>query len=202
MNFIVEIPKEKTSVWEHYVPIIKSTDNKVIHAYLHGNILGPEEYSELCFSLYTAETGSDIYIHINSEGGIVDSAFMIYSAIMESKATVHSILTGTVASAASVIALACDTLTIKPFTNFMAHNYSHGASGSGAQVKDYVNYIDKEFTTAAKKIYTPFLTPEELISISTLDKEVWLNAEDVQTRWDRVLTIRYAHKKKSSNNEH
>ena len=77
----------------------------------------------------------------------------------------------------------CDTIEVADYSDFMIHNYSHGTQGSGAQVKEYVNFADREFTKAVKEIYKGFLTEAEMEDVSTRDKEIWLNKSEVLERW-------------------
>ena len=183
MEFKIDIPKDKSSVWDDYVPIIRSSDNRHTVMYLTDIIEAPCNYNEACFLLDNAKDGDVVTLILNNGGGIVDSAFMLGHSMKNSKATIHGKLSGTVASATTIITMYCDTIEVADYTSFMVHNYSHGAHGSGAQVKGYVDFTDKEFTAAAAEIYKDFLTPAELKSISTQDKEIWLNKDEVLKRW-------------------
>ena len=183
MEFQIQLPKDKTTVFDNYVPIVRSNDGRVTNVYLTEAIGSPSQYNELCMLLLNAQEGDKYYFIINNPGGSSDTAFMIADAMDKSKATIHGIITGFVASAATIITMYCDTIEVAPYTSFMCHNYSHGAEGGGAQVKEYVNFTDKEFTRAAAEIYAGFLTEHELNDISTRDKEVWLNADEVIERW-------------------
>jgi ATP-dependent protease ClpP protease subunit len=144
----------------------------------------PGEYAEVCYNLSKAYTEDTFTFHINNGGGVVDSAFMIADAMKKSKATVHGKLSGTVASASTVLTLACDTIEIAPFTQFMIHNYFHGAQGTGNQVKEYVNFTDSEFIKTTKIVYAGFMTPNEMSQVSGDDKELWMNATEVIARWE------------------
>ena len=92
-------------------------------------------------------------------------------------------MTGSVASAGTIITMECDTIEVAPYAEFMIHNYSHSTSGSGAQVKEYVTFTDNEFKKAVADIYSGFLTEEEMYDISERDKEIWLNQKQVLERW-------------------
>ena len=172
----------KTSVWDDYVPII--TSGRHTDIYLTSGIDAPAEYNKLCHVLGQAYKEDTAAIHINNGGGSVDSAFMVTDAMGKSKAKVVGKLSGMVASAATIITMKCDKIEIAPYTQFMIHNYFHGAQGTGNQVKEYVNFTDKEFTKAVKEIYAGFLTPEEMKEVSSADKEIWMGAEELRKRWD------------------
>ena len=65
----------------------------------------------------------------------------------------------------------------------MAHNYYHGTEGGGSQVKNYVDFTDRELKRAFRVVYTNFLTEEEIISVTEDDKEIWLNEVETMERW-------------------
>lgn len=192
MEFAIDLPKNKTRIWDLYVPILKSTDGRHKTIYITEAFTSPCEYNEACHELRTALPGDTIDIIINSPGGYTGSAFMLVDAIKNSKATITAHLSGEVASAATIVTMACDDIVVADHTSFMVHNYSHGAAGTGAQVKEYVNFIDTEFTEAVKIIYAGFLTPKEMTTISKQDKEIWLNKKEVLERWNNKLAYELA----------
>jgi ATP-dependent protease ClpP protease subunit len=121
MEFILEPTTQKSDrVWDNYVPIIQR--GNVYDVYLTDHIEAPSEYNQLIHLLNSLESYHDVNIYINNGGGQVDSGFMISDALTRCKATTTCHLSGTVASAATVIALACDKLIVAPFLSFMAHN--------------------------------------------------------------------------------
>ncbi len=126
-----ELPKDITRIWDLQVPIIKDEENKIISVYLRDTVDEPCVYNELSYVLDAAEEGDTVNLYLNTPGGVVDTAFMIADDIKRSKARVVAQLSGTVASAGTLITMACDDIAIAPFTSFMIHNYSGGAVGKG-----------------------------------------------------------------------
>jgi ATP-dependent protease ClpP protease subunit len=124
-----ELPRDVTRIWDLPVPIIVNNDTKTIKAYLTGAIDEPSLYNELCYLLDEASSDTTVDIFINTPGGVVDSAFMIANAIKSSKAKVVGYLSGTVASAGTIISMVCDELKVTPHLSFMIHNYSGGMAG-------------------------------------------------------------------------
>ena len=182
MQFIIDQPKPKSdSIWDNYVPIIQQ--GNTYEVYLTDAIEAPAEYNQLIYLLKNLEHYHTVNIFINNGGGSVDSAFMIRDAILNCQATTIAHLSGTVASAATVIGLSCYDLKVTPFLSFMAHNYFHGVQGTGNQVKDYVDFTDRELKRAFRMIYTNFLTEEEIQLVTERDKEIWLNEVEVMERW-------------------
>ncbi len=124
-----ELPKDSTRVWDLAVPIVVNKNR--IDAYITDEISEPSDYNELCYLLNVASPAETFYLHINTPGGIIDSAFHLIDAIETSAARVIAILTGTVASAGTIITLACDDIQVAAHTTWMSHNYSGGISGKG-----------------------------------------------------------------------
>ncbi len=116
------------TVWDRPVPIIRS--DKLVNAYISDNIRDPYNFDELCHTLmYDTHDGDRVNLHINTPGGMIDSANQICFAMDCSPATVIGYLTGTVASAGTMIAMHCDDLVVADGVNFMIHNYSSGIVG-------------------------------------------------------------------------
>lgn len=124
-----QLPDEATRIWDLQVPIIENKDDRILSIYLRDTIDEPSVYNEMCYMLDNAKQGSTAHLYLNTPGGIVDTAFMIADVIKRSKAKVIAHLAGTVASAGTLITMACDDIVVAPFTSFMIHNYSGGAVG-------------------------------------------------------------------------
>ena len=182
--FEFDLPKDATRIWDLYVPYVKS-DNQ-LDVYLQTGIDDPSYYSELCYILSTLDDKHIVNFHINTPGGVLDSAFQLVDAIKSCKATTVARLTGTVASAGTIIALACDQLVIADHTSFMIHNYSAGAYGKGNELKARQEHIDKSTNDAFKEFYSGFLTDKEVEEVIN-GKDIWLTADEVRMRWQRKL---------------
>ena len=149
MEFTLEQTKPKSdSIWDNYVPIIQQGNTYGV--YLTDAIEAPGEYNQLIYLLGNLDHYNTVNIFINNGGGAVDSAFMIREAILRSKAWTTAHLSGTVASAATVIALSCDDFIVTPFLSFMAHNYFHGVQGTG---KTMLTLMSALATTQGEKRY-------------------------------------------------
>ena len=182
--FNFELPKEITRIWDLYVPYVKSTNQ--LDVYINTNIDEPSCYSEICYVLSTLTEDETVYFHINTPGGVLDSAFQLVDAIKGCRATTIARLTGTVASAGTIIALSCDKLIVAEHTSFMIHNYSAGAYGKGNELKARQEHIDKSTNHAFKEFYSGFLTGKEIEEVIN-GKDIWLTADEVRIRWQRKL---------------
>jgi ATP-dependent protease ClpP protease subunit len=66
--------------------------------------------------------GEDIFVEINSPGGIVKDGLEIYHMLQNYSGNVHSHIVGMAASMASIIPLASDKITAEESTVWMIHN--------------------------------------------------------------------------------
>lgn len=119
--------RPRRSVFDDFVPII--AENSTTEVFLSDSVEDPSNYDEFCYKLSKATVNDTFIVHLNTPGGIIDSAKMIYNAMVNSKAHVVVKCTGTVASAGTIISMAADELILAPYTAFMIHNYSGGVSG-------------------------------------------------------------------------
>ena len=176
-----ELPKKTESIWEDHVPIAKN--GREIDVYIMTEIVNPIEYSELCHLLRNANSKEVIRIHVNTPGGRLDSATMIIDAITESDAYIIGVLSGSVASAGTMIALACDELECSSYLEFMIHYFSGGTGGKGNEIKAHSNFIDKHMPMVFKKMYAGFLSDKEIEDMIE-GKDVWLNGDEVLERFE------------------
>ena len=170
----------KHSIWDNYVPILQA--DRHTDAYLTDNIDAPSEYNQLCHILNSAYKGDTITLHINNGGGYVDSGFMLIDAIKHTKAKVTAKLSGTVASVATIISLACAEIEVADYVQFMIHNYSGGASGKGHEMKAQMDFTDAELNKAFSEIYGGFLTDHEM-ELVIAGKDMWMGKDELLNRY-------------------
>jgi len=172
---------EKFRVWEEYVPIIRGHHEATI--YLCDHIEAPGVYNETCHLLDSAVKYDTTRFYVNNGGGYVDSGFMLCDAVKRSQSTTIAMLSGTVASIATVFALACDKLEVADYTQFLIHNYSGGIQGKGGEMKTEMEFKARELADAFRGIYAGFLTPDEIEFVIT-DNDIWLNKSEILARWN------------------
>lgn len=181
MNIEKLLNPSSNDVWSNYVPII--SDKNHTTAYLTNTIEEPSEYNELCFKLKSASPAEIFTLVINTPGGILDSALMLVDAIKTSKAKVIAQISGTVASAGTIITLACDEVEVAPHTAFMIHNYSSsGGHGKGHEIKAMQAFVDANLNASFTSLYGGFLTPKEIKDVID-GKDIWMGQEEVLSRW-------------------
>lgn len=179
MDLDTLFPTPKTSVWDNYVPLI--TNKNITTVYLTDVIEAPAMYNELCYKLDTASEAEKFYIHINTPGGILDAAVMLVNSIKNTKAATIAKLSGTVASAGTIITLACQEVEIAPHTAFMVHNYSGGLIGKGHELKAHQEFVDSNLNRSFVDFYGGFLTPSEIRQVID-GKDLWMGTDEVQRR--------------------
>ena len=187
MDLDTLFPTPKTSVWDNYVPLI--TNKNITTVYLTDVIEAPAMYNELCYKLDTASEAEKFYIYINTPGGILDAAVMIVNSIKNTKAATIAKLSGTVASAGTIITLTCQEVEIAPHTAFMVHNYSGGLIGKGHELKAHQEFVDSNLNRSFVDFYGGFLTPSEIRQVID-GKDLWMGTDEVQRRLLKRSEIR------------
>lgn len=172
----------KTTVFDNYVPMI--TNKHTTTVYLTDVIEAPSLYNELCYKLDNASPAEEFFIYINTPGGILDAAIMLVSSIKNTAANTTARLSGTVASAGTIIALACKNVEIADHTAFMIHNYSGGLFGKGHELKAHQEFVDANLNKSFSSFYEGFLTPAEIKRVID-GKDYWMNKDEVLSRLDR-----------------
>ena len=173
--------KPKVSVFDNDVPIVKVDDN-IIRVYITTDIGDPWMYNELVHILDTAKFNQTVEFVINTNGGQLRSASMIMDAIRNTNATTVALLSGTVASAGTMVALSCDELVVGNYLEFLIHLYSGGIYGKGQELKAQQNFEEKQIERMFKDVYGGFLTDEEL-DVVISGSDLYFDEQEVLRRW-------------------
>lgn len=121
----------------------------------------------------------DVEVMINSGGGSVYDASEIYTALRSHSGNVQTKVVGLAASAASVIAMAGNTLSMSPTAKMMIHNASTVAFGDYRDMdktSDLLQATNKAIASAYRS--KSGMSEDELLKL--MDDETWLNAEDAK----------------------
>ena len=118
----------------------------------------------------------DVTIWINSPGGDCFAAAQIYSMLMDYKGKVNVRIDSLAASAASVIAMAGDTVEMSPVGMMMIHNPSTISIGDSAEMQKAIDRLGevKESIINAYELKTG-LSRSKLSKL--MDAETWFNAK-------------------------
>lgn len=133
--------------------------------------------------------GDDLQLAISSNGGDVYVGAEIYTMLKQYPGKVTGVIQGLAASAASVIAEACDHLVISPAGQMMIHNVHTADEGNKHEFEYMANVLD----TADQSIVNVYVNktgkkPEEIEQM--LDNSTYLTAQQAveQGFADEILT--------------
>ncbi len=117
-----------------------------------------------------------IYVHINSGGGCIFSAFTVIDVIKGCRVPVHSIIEGSAASAATLISVSCTKRYIRANAYALIHQLSSVCWGKMSEIEDEYTHLT-ELMTHIKKIYldNSSLSSKELDKL--LKRDLWLNSD-------------------------
>ena len=120
-------------------------------------------------------SSGDITVWINSPGGDCVAAAQIYNMLMDYKGNVTVKIDGIAASAASVIAMAGNTVLMSPVSTMMIHNPATVAMGDHNEMQKAIEMLNevKESIINAYEIKTG-LSRAKLSHL--MDSETWMNA--------------------------
>jgi ATP-dependent Clp protease protease subunit len=137
----------------------------------------------------------DIYLYINSPGGIISSAFAIYDTVQHIQAPVNTICMGMAASAGSFLLAsgAAGKRAALPHARIMMHQPSGGYQGTAADIeiqakeilylRDKLNQLYAQHTNRSKEQIEldidrdRFMSAEEARDYGIIDKVIQRRAE-------------------------
>ena len=123
----------------------------------------------------------DIYVYINSPGGVISSALAIYDTMQHIQAPVNTICMGMAASAGSFLLVAGEKekRSALPNARIMMHQPSGGAQGTAADIE----IIAKEILYARQKLNELYAkhTGQTVESIARdMDRDTFLSADEAK----------------------
>ncbi|MEZ5769904.1 MAG: Clp protease ClpP [Paracoccaceae bacterium] len=126
-----------------------------------------------------AELGrdTDITVRINSAGGYTDDGIAIYNALTAHKGLVSVVVDGIAASAASVIAMAGDTITMRAGALMMIHDPAGLTWGDAAAHEKSRATLDKLADLMAG-IYADRTGGDAAAIRADMREEVWMTGEE------------------------
>jgi len=131
-----------------------------------------------------------VKLEIFCHGGCLSVVKAITNAMINSKATIHTINKGVAYSGGSALLMAGDTIEVEPFSNLMIHS-SHGWQPYDTEQELYTSteYHRKELKEYYTFIYKDFLSEEELDKILA-GTPIWLSAEEQGARLEYMFNKR------------
>ena len=129
--------------------------------------------------LNSSNSNKDIYIYINSRGGVISSMYAIYDTMMHIKPDIVTVGLGVVASAASFI-LAAGTKGKRmslPNTEIMIHELSGGVSGKAGDIFNTVDNVRRLYDKMANH-YADFTGKSVRKIKKDMQRDHWLSPDD------------------------
>lgn len=127
-------------------------------------------------SLDSAGNFDSVSLRINSPGGDAFEGAAIYSLLKASGKPVNVFVDGIAASAASIIAMAGDTITMSNVAMMMVHNAYCLCIGTGDDMRKCADTLDKVSASIAQAyVAKTGKTAEEIKVI--MDEESWMGAQ-------------------------
>jgi ATP-dependent protease ClpP protease subunit len=159
--------------------------------FLDENIDDAAYYRAVIDALSSASRSDTVEFHINNGGGLMDTAAAITHAMDKCTAKLHGVITGTCASAATSIALHCDTWEVGATVSWMVHTASFGVGGSAPDVRAEHAHNQALVESWLSKEYEGFYTEDEIATIAE-GKDSWLDRGQLVARLNALKDYRVA----------
>lgn len=123
--------------------------------------------------------GGDVDVSISSYGGDVFAASDIYTELKSYAGKVNVTVTGIAASAASVIAMAGDSVSMSPTAQLMIHNASSAVQGDTRVMNHEAGVLDNiNKSIAAAYVAKTGMAKADLLDL--MNQETWLTADQAK----------------------
>lgn len=157
-----------------------------VHFYLSEDIGESAEYTDMIHRIAYAGPGDVIYIHLNTHGGNLETGVQMINAMQNSQAQIVTVLESVAYSLGTLIFLAGDQMVVNDNCVMMFHNFRGGVIGKGNELTSQLEATVKWFSTLARKIYVPFLTPDEFDRLLR-GEDFWMQSQDIRKRLDKMV---------------
>lgn len=134
-----------------------------------------EEYS-IVTSLKLSIDDIPIYIHINSNGGCIFSAFTVIDVIKGCRVPVHSIIEGSAASAATLISVSCEKRYMRENAYMLIHQLSSLCWGKMSEIEDEFSHLT-DLMAHIKKTYLDHSSISSKDLEKLLKRDIWMNSK-------------------------
>ncbi len=153
--------------------IISSDDNFEVYQWLGYTAVSPNTVADMLGQLNDGEPAK---IEINSYGGDVFAGSEIFTALKSYAGTVEVNIVGLAASAASIIAMAGDTVKISPTAQLMIHRASTASAGNSDDLASDLQGLDAT-DQAIVNVYADKTGLDKQTIYKMMSDATWINAE-------------------------
>lgn len=140
-----------------------------------------ENYADWMRTIRAASDHDIIELHLCTPGGQLSTTMYLLSALRDSPAHKHVIVSGQCCSGGTLIMMAGDSWEIDPHTQFLFHCYRGGMVGKHEDMKSNIMYMDDYIKSVIEDVYAGFLTKKEM-QILIEGKEHYMLATEVGER--------------------
>lgn len=172
----------------NYGSIVQNDLGRSFEIYLDRDLTEPEDFRAELQAIRSCGPADKVTIYMNCHGGRLDTMMSFVNSIRNTRAEVMCVAEGTIASAATMIAMVCDSVVIMPHTRFMIHNVSYGACGFGNNVQAQAEFYTKENQRLLEDLYQGFLSVEEIAKVVG-GQELWLSDDEALERFKKRATL-------------
>lgn len=152
---------------------IMDNDTATMYGYFGMDAVSPKSVN----SLLSQANGDDLQVDIASPGGDVFAASEIYSELKSYSGNVNVRVVGLAASAASIIAMAGDHVSISPTAQIMIHKASSGLQGNSNDL-EHEAIVLKGIDQSIASTYELRTGLDKNQLLSLMEKETWLSAQE------------------------
>ena len=130
-----------------------------------------------------------INVHLNTPGGDIFEGVAIYNQLLAHDAQVNVFVDSLAASIGSVIAMAGETITMKPASFIMIHNGWSRIAGDSNDLRAEADLLDK-INSQMADIYAKRTGKTRAEMLGYMDKETWFTADEAveigmaNTKWE------------------
>ena len=153
--------------------VVSSDDDAEVYQFFGYSTVTPADVSD---ALKDA-AGSDVKVEVNSPGGDVFAGSEIFTALKAYQGNVTVNIVGLAASAASIIAMAGDTVNISPTAQLMIHRASTVSDGNSDVLASDLAGLNST-DQAIVNVYQQKTGMDSQDIYRMMSQETWINAQD------------------------
>ena len=157
-----------------------------------GDEITPDALHDLLYA-ERKDTSEDVHIRLNSYGGSCNAAVRMHDDLAAYPGKVSITISGTAASAATVLCMAADSLDMTPGSLFMIHDPSIVAMGNVHDLKDAIRLLEASKESILNVYETRMKITREQAS-AMMSKTTWMDAQEALEDGfiDAILSVRQA----------
>ena len=174
----------KTKTTQHFLfaPKTKTIDQSTVYLTNQDGIDSLENYIDLVEYFRSKEEGDEVTLVLSGPGGSMNTSIALMNVISESKAVVIADILGSVSSGHSMIALACDVITVHSGSSIMLHTFSGGAYGKGMDSANSISSSNAQMREVFLDYVQGFLSEKEIESMLEINRDLFYTGEDLRNR--------------------